>query len=148
MARLVVVIKHASRVALLSVSTLRVHVYMVVRGCASFFLSFSFPLSPPFFSLFPYSPLLFLPPFFPFCFWVDGCDVRYTVRATISIFAQSLLWFSTTRAFDYTTPEHDDRVYRPLFYACTAGSGFVLALFWLCFDHAPRHSASPPHPPR
>lgn len=44
--------------------------------------------------------------------------VRYTIRATLSIFSQSLLWFSTTRAFDFTTPEHDDRVYRPLFYAC------------------------------
>eukprot|EP00040_Diaphanoeca_grandis_P033502 m.205454 g.205454 ORF g.205454 m.205454 type:complete len:484 (-) comp32917_c0_seq1:375-1826(-) len=39
-----------------------------------------------------------------------------SIRATLSVFGQSLLWFSSTRGLDYTTPVPRDVVYRPLFF--------------------------------
>jgi len=43
---------------------------------------------------------------------------RYSIRSILSVFAQTLLWFSSTRALDLTTPHiGGDIVWRPLFFA-------------------------------
>lgn len=42
--------------------------------------------------------------------------LKYSIRAVASIYAQNLLWFSSTRALDYTKPYVGDRLERPFFY--------------------------------
>eukprot|EP00040_Diaphanoeca_grandis_P029463 m.172589 g.172589 ORF g.172589 m.172589 type:complete len:553 (-) comp31696_c0_seq1:129-1787(-) len=51
---------------------------------------------------------------------------RYCVRAPLSLFGQTLLWFSSTRALDLTTSRHGDTVWRPLFFAALGATMLVL----------------------